>query len=88
MPRVTAANGNLTLTGAIHMIRDVQFWEKWKAQQIASEPADFQRNLALMDAMYKHARRLGVFESADLTERLKHKTRLARALNGLRSSNR
>ncbi len=33
------------------MIKDVEFWERWKAQHIASEPFDFQRNLAITEAM-------------------------------------
>jgi len=73
------------------MIKDAEFWERWKAQQTASEPPDFERNWAIMEAMYERARLLGVFETSTLcdrieSERLEHKIRLARALGGLRPS--
>lgn len=68
------------------MIKDVEFWERWKAQQIASEPADFQRNLAIMEAMYEHARLLGAFPPAEPLEGIEDKIRLAKVPNGLRST--
>jgi len=68
------------------MIKDVEFWERWKAQRIASEPVDIQRNLAIMEAMYEHARLLGAFQTSNLPERLEAKIHLAKVLNGLRSN--
>ncbi|MGD0694312.1 MAG: hypothetical protein ABSB82_05610 [Terriglobia bacterium] len=68
------------------MIKDVDFWERWKAQQIASELDDFQRNLAIMEAMYEHARLLGAFPPAEPLEGIEDKIRLAKVLNGLRST--
>ncbi len=67
------------------MIKNVAQWERWRAQEMGSEPADFERNLKLMEAMYEHVRRMGAFVPSDDTERLQHKIRMARALNGRRT---
>jgi hypothetical protein len=63
------------------MIKDKIFWETWEAQYIASEPPDFMRNLRLVDAMYEHARAIGVFPLQDPLEGLDTKIRLAKVVN-------
>ncbi len=63
------------------MIRDTEFWEAWKTEQIRREPVDFQRNLRIAEAMYQHARALGAFPLDDPLEGLDVKIRVAKALN-------
>jgi hypothetical protein len=63
------------------MIRDVQAWEAWEREYQRAEPVDIQRNFALMDAMYEHARKLGIFPLADPLEGLEEKFLFAKALN-------
>lgn len=40
-------------------------WERWERDYIAGEPPNFWKNLHLLEAMYEHARALGVFPPAD-----------------------
>jgi hypothetical protein len=63
------------------MIKDVQFWREWEDEYLRNQPADFARNLALVEAMYKHARALGAFPPADPWEGIEAKIRIARAFN-------
>ncbi len=63
------------------MVRDPTFWAEWEARYIASQPADFQRNLKMLEAMYEYARFLGVFPLADPLEGLETDIRVAKALN-------
>ena len=63
------------------MVRDPNLWAEWEASYIASQPPDFHRNLELVEAMYEHARHLGVFPLADPLEGLATDIRLAKALN-------
>jgi hypothetical protein len=63
------------------MIQNAAVWEEWESQAIRSEPPDFKRNLALLEAMYEHARRLGAFPPADPLEGLDIKIRLAKVLS-------
>lgn len=63
------------------MIKDVALWERWEAQAVLSQPADFQKNLRLLEAMYEHARALGAFPPADPLAGLETKIALAKALN-------
>jgi hypothetical protein len=65
------------------MIRDPAFWEKWEARTLFSQPADFHQNLRLVEAMYEHARRLGVFPPANPLEGLETDISLAKDLNAL-----
>ena len=65
------------------MIKDVAFWEGWEARTVLSQPADFQQNLRLMEAMYDHARWLGIFPQANPLEGLENDISLAKALNAL-----
>jgi len=68
------------------LIKDTEFWEQWKAQQIARQPVDFQRNLARMEAMFEHARVMGAFPPADPLAGIEEKIRVARILNALPDS--
>ena len=63
------------------MVIHPEFWAEWEARFVASEPADFQRNLKLLEAMYEHACALGVFPLADPLEGLETDIRVAKALN-------
>lgn len=63
------------------MIKDIALWEQWEAEYIASEPADFQRNLQLVEWMYEHAFALGAFDSLDPLEGIETKIRLAAVVN-------
>jgi hypothetical protein len=68
------------------MIKDVAFWEAWEREFLRNEPVDFARNLRLLDAMYEHARLLGVFPPADPLEGIEVKIRMARIFNQVASS--
>jgi hypothetical protein len=68
------------------MIKDRALWEAWEAQYIASEPPDFRRNLRIFEAMYEYARLLGRFHPADSLDGLESRLKLARVLNGRKSS--
>jgi hypothetical protein len=75
-----ASNGDNT-----PMIRDVEYWRRFEDDLIRREPADHLRNLAIFDALHDEARRLGAF-TANPLEGLEDCIRLARAVNGLRTS--
>ena len=68
------------------MIKDIHYWEAWKAQSVASEPPNFERNLAVLEAMYAHARSMGVFQTPDHLEGLELKIHMAKVLNAPRAS--
>lgn len=68
------------------MIKDPAAWEKWENDYIRSQPADYQQNLRIFEALYEHARKLAVFPPQDPLEGIEDKIRMARILNGLRSS--
>jgi hypothetical protein len=63
------------------MVIQPDLWAEWESGYVASEPADFQRNLKIMEAMYEHARALGVFPLVDPLEGLETDIRVAKALN-------
>jgi hypothetical protein len=63
------------------MVRDKVFWGAWEDRYIASQPADFIRNLQLLDGMYELARALGVFPLVNPLEGLETDVRVAKALN-------
>ncbi len=63
------------------MIRNRAYWEQWKKERIRNEPVDIEHNFAIMDAMYHHARALGVFPLADPLEGLDVRIKLAKAVN-------
>ncbi len=63
------------------MIKDRTYWTAWEAQGPLREPADFARNLRLLEAMLAHARSLGAFPPPDPLEGLEVRIRMARVLN-------
>ena len=63
------------------MIKNPDLWGSWEARGPLREPADFQRNLSLLDAMYEYARLLGRFPPADPLEGLCAKVKMARVVN-------
>ncbi len=68
-------------TGATAVIKNVALWEAWERDYLRKESADFARNLALLDAMYEHARLLGAFPPCNPLEGLEVKIQMARVLN-------
>jgi hypothetical protein len=68
------------------MIKDVAFWEAWEREYSRKEPVDFARNLAVVNALYEEARRLGAFPPQDPLEGIEVKFRIAQALNVRTSS--
>ena len=58
-------------------------WERWEADYLANEPADFQRNQAIFWALWAEAVQLGVFPGEDLLEGLDVDIRVAKALNSV-----
>lgn len=63
------------------MIKDGTLWSRWEAEYCASVPADFARNLALLEAMYAEARAVLAFPPADPLEGIETKIRLAKVVN-------
>jgi hypothetical protein len=63
------------------MIKDAAAWAAWEEAGPLREPADFQRNLRLVQAMYDLARTLGVFPPEDPLAGLETDIRVARILN-------
>ena len=63
------------------MIKDLTLWEKWERETLLREPADFRRNLRLLEGMYEEARALEVMAAPPALEGLESRLRLARLLN-------
>ncbi len=63
------------------MIKDKAFWESWERQTQIGQPPDFEQNLQLFEALYEHARSLGVWAPADPLEGLEFKIQWVSALN-------
>jgi len=68
------------------MIKDSATWERWERETQLSQPADFRRNLRLLEAMYEEARALGVMAVPPGLEGLESRLRLAMVLNVRTSS--
>lgn len=62
------------------MIRNVDRWRKWEAEQMRG-PVDYPRNQRMFEALYRHARRLNPAALSRFPEDLEFKIRLAGALN-------
>lgn len=62
-----------------NMVKNPHLLRRFEDEETRASPPDFERNLSLFEAMYQHARSLGVWEQGPDT--LAHKLRLARALN-------
>jgi hypothetical protein len=63
------------------VIKDRAFWEAWETEMLMRQPADFRRNLRLLEAMYEEARALGVMAVPPALEGLESRLRLGRVLN-------
>ncbi len=63
------------------MIKDPVLWEAWERETLMRQPADFRRNLRLLEAMFEEARALGVMSAPQALEGLESRLRLARVLN-------
>jgi len=63
------------------VIKDPALWEAWESETLLRQPADFRRNLRLLEAMYEEARALGVMSVPQALEGLESRLRLARVLN-------
>jgi hypothetical protein len=63
------------------VIKDPVVWERWERETQLSQPADFRRNLRLLEAMYEEARALGLMALPPALEGLEIRLRLARVLN-------
>jgi hypothetical protein len=66
------------------MFKPHPLFDAFEREQSRKEPPDYWRNLRLYEAMYEHARRLGVLPPADPLEGIEHDIHLARALNRVR----
>jgi hypothetical protein len=63
------------------VIKDPALWETWERETLLRQPADFCRNLRLLEGMYEEARALGVMSVPPALEGLESRLRLARVLN-------
>lgn len=61
------------------MVKNPHILQRFEDEESRTSPADFERNLKLLEAMFEHARGLGAWERSSDT--LPTKLRLARALN-------
>ena len=61
------------------MVKNPHILQRFEDEENRATPVDFERNLRLFEAMYQHARALGVWGQGPDT--LPVKLRLARALN-------
>jgi len=63
------------------MVRNAAALERFEAEFRRSQPADFRRNLAIVDALAEEAWNLGVFRRHDPLEGIDTVIRVARAVN-------
>lgn len=56
-------------------------WRAWEKEYGRAQAVDYLRNLAIFEALYEEAVRLGVLPPRDPLEGLEEKIRLAKALN-------
>lgn len=61
------------------MVKNPHILQRFEDDENRASPADFERNLKLLEAMFEHARALGAWERSSDT--LPTKLRLAQALN-------
>ncbi len=65
------------------MIRDVEKWERWQREYARSIPLNVERNFRIFQALYDHARALGVVPRKDPLEGIEFKIRLAKDLRSV-----
>lgn len=63
------------------MIRNIKRWRAWEDAHIAAEPPNPERAFAIVEALYREARALGVWHRPFTLESIQHKIQLAKALN-------
>jgi len=63
------------------MVKNAAALERFEAELVRSEPADFRRNLAIVEALAQEAEALGVFRRQDPLEGIETIIRVARAVN-------
>lgn len=63
------------------MVKNAAMLEQFEAEFIRSQPADFHRNLAIVEALAEEAEHLGVFRRKDPLEGIETIIRVARAVN-------
>jgi hypothetical protein len=62
---------------------DYAKFHEFEARLIASEPANLEANLRLVDALYEHARKLGQFPGPDPLEGIEVNIRLSRVFRSV-----
>lgn len=68
------------------MIKNPEKWEAWERDYKRSQPHGVQRNLKIADDLFDHARKMGALHRDDPLEGLETIIRIARIVNGHRSS--
>jgi hypothetical protein len=63
------------------MVRNAAMLERFEAEFMRDQPADFRRNLAIVEALAQEAEALGVFRRKDPLEGIETIVRIARAVN-------
>ena len=63
------------------MVKNEAALERFETEFVRSEPADFGRNLAIVEALAQEAEALGVFRRQDPLEGIETIIRVARAVN-------
>ena len=63
------------------MVKNAAALERFETEFTRSEPADFGRNLAIVEALAREAEALGVFRRKDPLEGIETIVRVARAIN-------
>jgi hypothetical protein len=63
------------------MVKDAAALERFELDLLRSEPVDFRRNLAIVEALAEEASALGVFRREDPLEGIDTIVRVARAVN-------
>jgi hypothetical protein len=63
------------------MIKDPEYWKKWEAEFIASEPVDYRKNVRIMEAMYAEVKAMNLMVPQDPLEGLEADILYAKAIN-------
>lgn len=66
------------------MIQDKDLWERFEAEQARREGVNFERNMKIVEALYREARELGAFPGlASSPPDLEAEQRIARVIRGV-----
>jgi len=63
------------------MVKNAAMLERFEAEFRRNQPADFRRNLAIVEALAQEAEALGVFRRNDPLDGIETIVRIARAVN-------